>query len=86
MELDIYTTKIKSVVLKKILNKDILNQVLVNLIIVQNLPFSTVQWPEFYVLCGALNPELIKPNILPIAPTIVVLYIKELFIDQKDII
>jgi len=40
-----------------------------------------VQWLKFHVLCGALNPELIKPNILPIAPAIVILYIKELFID-----
>jgi len=42
MELDVYITKIKSIVLKKILNKDILNQALVDLIVVRNLPFSMV--------------------------------------------
>ena len=52
-----------------------------NLIIVQNLPFSIVQWPKFYILCRALNPELIKPSILPTVPVMVILYIKELFID-----
>ena len=86
MELDIYTTKIKSAVLKKTLNKDILNQVLMNLIVVQNLPFSIVQWPEFHVFYRALNLESIESGILPTAPIIVVSYIKELFIDQKDII
>ena len=74
-------TEIESIVLKKTLNKDILNQALVNLIVVQNLPFSAVQWLEFYVFCGALNLELIESGILPTVPVIIVLYIKELFID-----
>ena len=79
-------TEIESIVLKKTLNKDILNQALVNLIVVQNLPFSAVQWPEFHIFCGALNPESIESGILLTAPITVVSYIKESFIDQKDVI
>ncbi len=86
MELDVCTTEIESTVLNKTLNKDILNQALVNLIIVRNLPFSAVQWPEFHIFCGALNPESIESGILLTAPITVVSYIKESFIDQKDVI
>jgi len=30
---------------------------LVSLIVVRNLPFSTVEWPEFHTFCQVLNPE-----------------------------
>jgi hypothetical protein len=45
------TGEVDSRVLQAHLNPAVINEALVLLIVVQNLPFSIVEWPKFYVLC-----------------------------------
>ena len=45
------TQQIDTQVLRRILNQYIIDEALVSLIVVRNLPFSLVEWPEFYTLC-----------------------------------
>jgi len=71
-------------VLKKILNKDVIKQALVNLIIIQNLSFQAVKWPELYILCQALNPEL--RSYIPASYTTIAKMVNNLFQSQMDII
>jgi len=51
------TSEIDTQVFRKQLNQDVINEALVSLIVVRNLPFSTVEWPEFHTFCQVLNPE-----------------------------
>jgi hypothetical protein len=51
------TEAINTQVFRKHLNQDIINEALVSLIVVRNLPFRTVEWPEFHTLCQVLNPQ-----------------------------
>jgi len=51
------TGEVDSRVLQAHLNPAVINKALVLLIVVWNLPFSIVEWPEFHVLCQALNLE-----------------------------
>jgi hypothetical protein len=86
IESEIDTEEVESAVLKKVLNKDVLRQALVNLIVVRNLPFNAVHWPELHVLCGVLNPESTKSNLIPTSAETIVTCIKESFMDQKDVV
>jgi hypothetical protein len=45
------TGEVDSRVLQVHLNLAVINEALVSMIVVWNLPFSIVEWPEFYVLC-----------------------------------
>ena len=51
------TSEIDTQVFRKQLDQDIINEALVSLIVVRNLPFSTVEWPEFHTFCQVLNPK-----------------------------
>jgi len=51
------TSEIDTQVFRKQLDQDVINEALVSLIVVRNLPFSTVEWPEFHTFCQVLNPE-----------------------------
>jgi len=75
-------TKFNSHVLKKILSKDVIKQALLNLIIIQNLPFRAVKWPELYILCQALNPEL--RSYIPVSYTTVAKIVNNSFQSQMD--
>jgi len=54
------------------------------LIVVRNLPFRTVEWPEFHALCQVLNPE--SSDFITTAHSQVRKKIEESFISHKDIV
>jgi len=78
------TDDFDSYVLKKVLNKEVINQALMNLIIVRNLPFRTVEWPEFHVFCQALNQA--SDRYLTTTHSGVSQMINQSFQSQKDIV
>ena len=74
MELDTGTDEIEKMVFQRPLQRtEVIQKALVNLVVVRNLPFRLVEWLEWHVLCGALNPEAI--NALPSLSQTLVLYI-----------
>jgi hypothetical protein len=52
------TEEIDTYIFSRQLDPDIVNEALVSLIVVRNLPFQTVEWPEFHAFCQVLNPQL----------------------------
>ena len=50
-------SNLEKAVFQKYLNQDVIDEALVSLIVVRNLPFRTVEWPEFHTFCQVLNPE-----------------------------
>jgi hypothetical protein len=85
MELDGGTDEIEKMVFQRPLQRtEAIQKALVNLVVVRNLPFRFVEWPEWHVVCGALNPESI--GTLPSSSQTLVSYIARSFEDQKDIV
>jgi hypothetical protein len=52
------TIEVNSLAFRNALDKEAITAALISLITVQNLPFRIVEWPEFYVFCRVLNPEI----------------------------
>ena len=51
------TSNLEKAIFQKYLNQDVINEALVSLIVIRNLPFRTVEWPEFHTFCRVLNLE-----------------------------
>ena len=58
------------------------HEALVSLIVVRNLPFRTVEWPEFHTLCQVLNPQL--KDVITTAHSQVAKKIEESWNSHKD--
>jgi hypothetical protein len=52
------TIEVNSLAFRNALDKETITAVFISLITVRNLPFRIVKWPEFYVFCRVLNPEI----------------------------
>ena len=83
-ELSGQTEDINTQVFRKHLDQDTIDEALVSLIVVRNLPFRTVEWPEFHTFCQVLNPE--SSSFITTAHSQVGKKIEESFISHKDIV
>jgi hypothetical protein len=71
-------------VLKHTVEQNTVKQALLDLIIVQQLPFSCVEWPEFYALIRAVNQE--APSFIPVHYSTITDWIYNSFSEAQDIV
>jgi hypothetical protein len=76
------TEEIDTYIFSRQLDPDIVNEALVSLIVVRNLPFQTVEWPEFHAFCQVLNPQ--SEGVVTTAHSQIAKKIKESWNCHKD--
>jgi hypothetical protein len=81
-ELSGQTEEVDTHIFSRQLDPDIVNEALISLIVVRNLPFRTVEWPEFHAFCQVLNPQ--SKGVVTTAHSQVVKKIKESWNCHKD--
>jgi len=81
-ELSGQTEEIDAQVFLRQLDPDVVNEALVSLIVVRNLPFRTVEWPEFHAFCQVLNPQ--SKDVVTTAHSQVAKKIEESWNSHKD--
>jgi hypothetical protein len=78
------TTEIDKQVFENYLNKEVIDEALVSLVVVRNVAFSLVEWPEFHVVCQALNP--ISEAVIPNSHNTIQSKVEKAFYDHKDVV
>jgi len=78
------TNDLDAQILKDHLNKAVITKALISLIIVRNLPYATIEWPEFYTLCQALNQQC--AGMITTTHSKIALRVEEAWNTHKDIV
>ena len=78
------TLEFNEAILHQAINQQAFKQCLIDLVVVRSLSLSIVAWPEFHMLCRALNPKSIIS--IPKTPQTMRNWIKESFHTRKDLV